>query len=170
MGELLSSQGRTPHRAPGRPEWMAGFDLPRSYDGWRSIERSSCGRRRILALKIAARDPQPPHQGVQRGARHIVMDGCRADHAAGLPKNANDTRAFDLCERGGGRRLSVMFRLSRYGGRSCASSMSRAAIIAAWPMTFSSSRTFPGQECLESRICARWVMPRRSFYTAWRSA
>jgi hypothetical protein len=29
-----------------------------------------------------------------------------------------------------------------------------SVIMQAWPMTFSSSRTLPGQECIPSRICA----------------
>ena len=41
--------------------------------------------------------------------------------------------------------------------------MSPVVIMAACPITFSSSRTLPGHECRESRICARCVSPRIVF-------
>ena len=37
--------------------------------------------------------------------------------------------------------------------------VSPSVIMQAWPMTFSSSRTLPGQECSARRICARRVRP-----------
>jgi hypothetical protein len=52
----------------------------------------------------------------------------------------------------------------KYRGRSCASTMSVVAIMAACPITFSSSRTLPGHECCERRICAQWVIPRISIF------
>jgi len=40
--------------------------------------------------------------------------------------------------------------------------MSLVVIMAAHPITFSSSRTFPGHERCESQICVRCVSPRIS--------
>ena len=67
-------------------------------------------------LKIVAGDPQLPHHGVQGRAWHPETGGCSADHATGLPENADDIFAFHFRERATGgqrrRRLFGAFRRS----------------------------------------------------------